>query len=179
MNKQKALKMISLSVIFFIFLTFLLYLLRRFVPDGLVFDQILYLSLIFLIFATFISTRSFQRVLPQSQLAVIVLIVTFFFYSFYSVMLVNIDRSRSFYVLSWVEKDKIYYENGKIQVSVESREADNSDGVEQRIIEQKDRGLIKISGDKVQLTLYGKNLLMVSNTFASIFTLKNWELNNY
>jgi hypothetical protein len=78
-----------------------------------------------------------------------------------------------------VEKDKIYYENGKIQVSVESREADNSDGVEQRIIEQKDRGLIKISGDKVQLTLYGKNLLMVSNTFASIFTLKNWELNNY
>jgi hypothetical protein len=179
MNKWKVLKMICLSVVFFIFLTFLLYLLRRFLSDGLVFDQILYLSLVFFIFATFIGTRSFQRVLPRSQLAVIVLIVTFFFYSFYSVMLVNIDRSRSFYVLSWVEKDKIYYESGKIQVIVESREADNRDGVEQRIIEQIDRGLIKISEDKMQLTLYGKSLLKVSNAFASIFRLKNWELNNY
>ena len=179
MNKRKVIKLVSLSIAFFVFLTFTLYLLRNYNPDALVFDQILYLSFFFLVIATFMGTRSFQSFVPRIQFLGIILVVSFFFYSFYSVMLVNIDRSRSFYVLSWVGKDKIHYVNGKIHVNVQSMEAINLEGVEQRINEQKDRGLIEISGDKIYLTWYGKGFLVISNLFADVFKLDNWEKNNH
>jgi len=91
--------------------------------------------------------------------------------------LVNVDRSRSFYVLSWVENGSFYSSDAGIQFRVESTEALDVTGVEQRVKEQLDRGLIEKSNGQFHLTPSGRFMLKISNLLAQVFQLENWYLN--
>lgn len=95
-------------------------------------------------------------------------------------IVLNIDRSRSFYVLSWAEKNLIEYRDGRLDLNmVKSNEKLSVTSIEQRIIEQQKRNLLEISESKVRLTTQGKILLSFSNLTAKILGLRNWEKNNF
>jgi len=91
--------------------------------------------------------------------------------------LINIDRSRSFYVLSWVDQGEVSIKNGQTVVKVESTEAADTAGVELRLKEQQQRGLIQEANGKYKVTNMGKLTLEIANLLARIFNLKNWEAN--
>ena len=91
--------------------------------------------------------------------------------------LLNVDRSRSFYVLSWVDQGEVSIENGQIVVNVESTEATDTSGVELRLKEQQQRGLIQEANGRYKVTNMGKFILKIANLLAKIFNLKNWEAN--
>jgi hypothetical protein len=91
--------------------------------------------------------------------------------------LLNVDRSRSFYVLSWVNQGKISEASGQIVLRVESEESSDIAGVKLRLIEQKQRGLIREIGGQYEVTGKGELALGIANTLAKIFNLKNWEFN--
>jgi hypothetical protein len=91
--------------------------------------------------------------------------------------LVNIDRSRSFYVLSWVEKGLVSKEKGALEFKIESTEALDRNGVELRLNEQIQRGLVVEKGGIFHLTQTGRLLMSLSNLLSEIFKLENWDLN--
>ena len=91
--------------------------------------------------------------------------------------LVNIDRSRSFFVLSWVDLGKISDKSGEITLSVISHESVDKAGVLQRLNEQQQRGLVSKKDNSFELTDYGKFMLQIANFLAKLFNLENWEAN--
>jgi hypothetical protein len=95
--------------------------------------------------------------------------------------ILNVDRSRTTYVLAWVDKGFVSSTlTGDIQViGVSSPENQNLEGSVQRIKENIDRGLIRIDGKKVSLTNMGKLLLTLIQITADIFRLEGWHKNNF
>jgi hypothetical protein len=91
--------------------------------------------------------------------------------------LLNIDRSRSFYVLSWVDESKVYFENGQIVLEVRSTESTDIAGVDLRLKEQEQRGLIREENGVYKVTNIGKLTLRIANLLAKLFNLSNWEAN--
>ena len=91
--------------------------------------------------------------------------------------LLNIDRSRSFYVLSWVDQGKVYVENGQIILEVSSTESTDIAGVGSRLKEQEQRGLIREANGVFKVTNTGKLMLLIANSLAKLFNLTNWEAN--
>jgi hypothetical protein len=91
--------------------------------------------------------------------------------------LLNVDRSRSFYVLSWIDSGKITYSAKGFKVTAKSPEADDEAGVIQRVLEQQSRGLVHES--EMKLTSKGKLTLEIANRLSWLFDLENWTLNRY
>ena len=91
--------------------------------------------------------------------------------------LVNIDRSRSFYVLSWVNLNKVQIKSGELVLSVNSSESVDKLGVLLRIQEQQQRGLVNEIEGTYRATRYGKVLLRIANFLAQLFNLQNWKTN--
>jgi predicted transcriptional regulator len=87
----------------------------------------------------------------------------------------NIDRSRSFYVLSWVGNGDIQISNGQLNLSkVISDEKLNISAIKERIGEQVDRSLIERRGTTYILTQKGKVMLSIANRLASFYHLEGW-----
>lgn len=91
--------------------------------------------------------------------------------------LLNVDRSRSFYVLSWVDQGKVSNENSQTILEVESTEQADIAGVELRLKEQQQRGLIQETNGIYMITSMGKLTLGIANVLAKMFNLTNWEVN--
>jgi hypothetical protein len=93
-----------------------------------------------------------------------------------SFSLLNTDRSRSFFVLSWVENSDIGLINQNLIVNNPvSLEFQNPDSVIQRIEEQRKNGLIQSSS--LKLTNGGKYFLASIEFMARVFSLKGWYEN--
>ena len=92
-------------------------------------------------------------------------------------VLLNIDRSRSFYVLSWVANGQISTASKENTFKIRSPESLNVAGVYQRIEENKARGFIVQNYDSYELTRTGEIFLFVTNFVADVYRLKNWDLN--
>ena len=94
-------------------------------------------------------------------------------------IILDVDRSRSFYVLSWVRYGEVQITENTINlVHVKSSEKLNVAAIEQRISEQIDRGLI----DKKQhlhLSIQGKLLVKFSDLLAKLYRLNGWSSNNH
>jgi hypothetical protein len=117
-----------------------------------------------------------EKLLPQFLAAAIVSTLIFMTSATFS--LVNIDRSRSFYVLSWVDRGLVSNVDGKFDLSrVMSDEKWNLKGIESRFFEQISRGLITSQGPRYRLTKMGFVYLKFAEISADIFKLKNWESN--
>lgn len=91
--------------------------------------------------------------------------------------LLNVDRSRSFYVLSWVDQGRVTVENGQIILEVKSKESADIAGVDLRLKEQAERGLIREGNGVYKVTNLGKLTLRIANLLAKLFNLTNWEAN--
>ncbi len=92
--------------------------------------------------------------------------------------LVNIDRSRSFYVLSWANQNKVFQSRtGVTLVNVQSPEKLNSLAIQVRIDEQIQKNLLKLQGDKIEPSMGGKMMVLIADSLANLFKLENWKLN--
>ena len=91
----------------------------------------------------------------------------------------NIDRSRSFYLLSWVQSDYLRLNNGILETSkLAPMEAKNSPAILFRINEQLDRGFITVEkSGSLSLTFSGRVLLGFSKLTATLFKLSGWTEN--
>jgi hypothetical protein len=95
-----------------------------------------------------------------------------------SVVLLNVDRSRSFYVLSWVEQYEFSsLENERDFSSVRSQEVLALNPINRRIAEQVNRGFISSERKTLELTSKGKFTLASAEFFAKYFRLSGWYLN--
>jgi len=91
--------------------------------------------------------------------------------------LVNVDRSRSFYILSWVDNGSISSSDGKLEFRIKSSEASDINGVALRLKEQIGRGLVQEANGRYQLTSTGHLYISIANLLADAYQLENWDAN--
>ena len=109
---------------------------------------------------------------------VIIGVLTFFLLA--QGTLLNIDRSRSLYVLSWVHFHEITYVDKQLALDdVISSEAEVSEAISQRIDEHIARGLIENGEKKISLTPRGELYFEVADMLADIYNLDGWKQNKY
>ncbi len=162
---------ISNFLILFIFRTFNVF-------NELLFEQILLVS--FLICVSLILWQRFKSKRLMLDTLVFILFSTTFSIFVVQSTIINVDRSRSFYVLSWTDKDLVSYNGETLDLSkVSSDEKLGLTGVETRINEQISRGLISRHQNELALTNQGRIYLFIANTLAKIYSLENWENNKY
>lgn len=90
----------------------------------------------------------------------------------------NVDRSRSFYVLSWVEKSAIEVtDNGQLILNVKSPEKFNLVSIKARLDEQSTRGLIEFRDQSYFLTWRGRLTLKIAEFLAAFYKLDGWFKN--
>ena len=107
------------------------------------------------------------------------LTVSLLFFSIAQAQILNIDRSRSFYVLSWVDKGIISLNNSKIVFRKEcSKEMMNPEAIKIRLLEQSTRGYVSQTGPNFHLTFLGNLQLLIAKKLATVFELNNWFENS-
>jgi hypothetical protein len=157
-------------------LTLVFFLIRIFWKTSLIFEQIILSGVLVVI--VYLSILLYMRYINIILILLVFLIASTATQAFTNVVL-NIDRSRSFYLLSWVRYEKIEFVNGKLDLeNVRSSEKLNSEAIGQRLAEQVSRGLVSNEG-KFELTFRGKMTVKFSDFISSKFSLKGWEINNH
>lgn len=130
--------------------------------------------------AIFLLLWKFGRRLPLSIEPKLIMIGVLTFFLLAQGTLLNIDRSRSLYVLSWVHFHEISYVNKKPTLDdVISPEAEVWEAISQRIDEHVSRGLIENKGKKISLTPRGEFYFEVADILADIYSLDGWKQNKY
>ena len=146
-------------------------------PSTLIYDQIFYIS-IFVLGACMILFRYFYTLNLDKVIASLCLAMVLM--SLNQTFLLNIDRSRSTFVLAWVDKNLVYSDN-KNQIyfkGVESLENLNQKASAQRVLENVQRGLIEPIDRSFRLTASGKFLLGICEFSADFFDLRGWKENS-
>lgn len=147
-------------------------------PSTLIFDQLLIISII-IILSYAVINRVVLRMNFEKLVAIVCLglFLTFLNQAF----VLNVDRSRTTYVLAWIDKGFVSTTlAGEIQVNgVSSPENQNVEGSVQRIKENIERGLVKVEGERVSLTTAGNLLLKIIQITADLFRLEGWHKNNH
>ncbi len=155
---------------------FILYLFRATnILGQLLFEQIIISALFIIVVITwfFLSRKSWG-----TNFVLEIFVSSLLFVNVASFGLVNIDRSRSFYVLSWIQESAVYRVDSNLDLNkVASKERLNLDAIQLRVDEQVSRGLVFLDGNKYQLTGLGKMYLSAANTAAKIYKLENWVKN--
>lgn len=101
------------------------------------------------------------------------------FWSFAQFTLLNIDRSRSFFLIAWVDQGKVAITNdGYSFAKVYSPEVLNHNGMVQRVDEQISRGILKKENDRLELTGKGRIVLETSKFLAREYKLTGWISNS-
>jgi hypothetical protein len=148
------------------------YILQLYFINTLIFEKITIASAILIVFLVVTNMINYER------LSIILII-----YIFLILFFVNIDRSKSFYVLYWIEKYEIVYNssNSTFLENIPELETRISEfDFSQRIQEHQIRGLVAQKGAQLKLTGAGQLILRVSEVFAKYFRLTGWvgnELN--
>lgn len=168
-------------ILFYLMISYILLAALRALVTGLLFEEIIiagFLSLLVCVLATF---ALFEHNRASIKKILVALFIGFQFYAFITPnMLLNIDRSRSFYVLGWIHKQEIQHINQGLELSqVGSPESANIKGVLDRVREQQSRGLVGISNNTYFLTTRGEIMFGMANILARIFNLNGWFENNH
>ncbi len=168
--------MIKLLSTVYLFIAYCLVLiLWRFLnPTDLIFDQILFISLAVLIF--YLVLKLFVRNLTTLRdrfSKCVILVSILLFYIFGTTMLMNIDRSRSVYVLKWVSSCSSTKITQDLACIIKSDQ--NKSEIFQRIEEQETRGLLIKSGQTYTLSLTGKAVLLLSEKLSIVFYLEGYK----
>lgn len=162
---------ISITIIGFCLLAFI----RIFDPNTFLFIQILILSILLLITLYSYTTKRKGKLgvtLRGRELISVVIMFTLLSFS-----LLNIDRSRSVYLLKWVsvsEKSELTSQefiNSRANSKLDVRD------LTQRVQEQKSIRTISIYEDQIKLTSLGKIIVWTSNFAGSFQNLKGYKSN--
>jgi hypothetical protein len=146
------------------------YLLQIYIINSLVFEKVTVSSLILAIFLIIIKKINYQR---------LTIILTI--YICLTQVFVNIDRSKSFHILYWIENNEIDYNLTNLTFldkvpDIKSRT--NEFDFIQRVQEHKIRGLVTQKGKQISLTSAGEIILKISDLCAKYFRLKGWVGNS-
>jgi hypothetical protein len=173
--RVKVMLAIMTGYVAFILLGFAI--LHHFNESSLIFDQINLLSIIYVLVLALIILR---RGVLRYELLVFAVISTLALGQTFTNVILNIDRSRSFFVLSWIRYHEIDYKVDKFDVTkVRSDEKESQGAINNRIEEQITRGLVIQSKEKIELTTMGKIIVSISDQLAKIFSLNGWWTNNH
>lgn len=163
----------------FLFFWFSTYVLRNFNSSEAVDSQINFMLLFttiasVVIYLFFIGLRFKVDVVYALTLGLVIA------YLSTSTMLINVDRSRSFYVLSWINEYKFpSVESQRSYDMVRSSENLAEIPINQRIEEQVRRGFVTSHQGILVLTFKGEAALIMAELLASNFRLKGWYKNKY
>jgi hypothetical protein len=148
---------------------------------GDLFSQIntsILLSFISVALLSFLYQKSRKNSFNLIQVMHILITIHLLLFIILQFSLVNIDRSRSFYVLSWADQGKIVnLESGFALKNVSSIERLNPEAINVRVAEQIEKNLLSLDGNLVRTTSSGKLAVWVAEKLSEIFKLQNWELN--
>ncbi len=141
-------------------------------------------SIFILSFALKYSTsRSANPISKIKQAAAISLVSSLLYFSIVQYTVLAIDRSRSFYVLSWIdqglfidERNNYVLTDKNLPTSIDL-DPNNLVPINQRISEQISRKLVTVQDSNLVLTTAGKIMLKISNYTAEIFNLNGWKSN--
>lgn len=142
------------------------YVLQVFFTNTLVFEKLTLSSAILIIFLIVLKKIDYKK------LSIILII-----YISLTQLFVNIDRSKSFYVLYWIAKYEIIYNpiNMTFLENVpELQNRINEFDLSQRINEHQIRGLVVNDANHIRLTSVGKAMLKISQLSAKYFRLNGW-----
>ena len=165
------LRFVAAAVLVFLDLIFII-LIRKYTNSSLLFEQI-WISTAISLAIVQISNKFKGLGLDLLYLVLIAVVIG----SLLSHTLLNIDRSRSFYVLSWIDKRNLDVLDGKVILKHKvSTEMNNTEALELRIREAESRGLAVIPATgHAKLTPLGKALVATSELIASVFELNMWR----
>ena len=142
------------------------YILQLYFINTLIFEKITIASAILIVFLVVTNMINYER------LSIILII-----YIFLILFFVNIDRSKSFYVLYWIEKYEIVYNSSNSTFLKNIPELENRISefdFSQRIQEHRIRGLVTYDDKQLRLTRAGKAILKISEMCARYFRLTGW-----
>ncbi len=169
---------VALALVNFLGFLILFILKRTGFLNNLLFELLIVSS--FVAGAIFLFLWKLGRRLPLSIEPKLIMIGVLTFFLLAQGTLLNIDRSRSLYVLSWVHFHEISYVNKKPSLDdVISPEAEVWEAISQRIDEHISRGLIENKGKKISLTPRGEFYYEVADILADIYSLDGWKQNKY
>ena len=175
---------VRFSVVFVLFIL-TAFLVRSFeILNELLFEQLTALSivcsaLVWVAEKAFISSKEStpeQPSLAGYRYIVICLLV----FTLAQSSLLNIDRSRSFYVLAWVDQAKVIKDNEKIVLlDIFSEEGIALKPIQDRVLEQEKRGLLTVNDEIYTLTQRGRFVLWFANHLGRIYNLTMWDKNRF
>lgn len=147
---------------------------RLFSKTSLLFDQLMILCVLNILCFMFIRKRF-----------TFLSLTTFSCYVLTSVLVIfqiagNVDRSRSLYVLAWVQEGKIVDNNDFKLFDVKSKEAADVEAIRQRVLEHKERKLVAIDTNGLyKLTVTGRIIVYLANKLSVMYSLQGWNNNKY
>jgi hypothetical protein len=148
-----------------------------------IFNNLLFEQIILGSFLVFIVISLWQKFIAKKSILTILIILLLSMSAEILVeqsTILNIDRSRSFYVLAWTHKNLISFENGVLDLTqVQSDEKLGVTGIETRINEQISRGLITKRGSELKLSNFGMVYYFCAEKIAFVYRLDNWATNNH
>lgn len=168
-----------------IFCFALLWILRRyFISGDLLFEQLTITAVlgptILWAIAHLLKSRTRTSKGTMTNFSWMTLLSILLFWSFAQFTLLNIDRSRSFFLIAWVDQGKVAMTNDSYSFAkVSSPEVLNLKGMTQRVDEQISRGILKKDNNRLELTIKGKIVLETSKFLAREYKLTGWIANNH
>lgn len=176
---------LAVIVLEVIFCFALVWVLRRFFISGdLLFEQLTFTSVLgptFLwVLFRFLKSRARTSKEAITSFSWMTLLSIILFWSVAQFTLLNIDRSRSFFLIAWVDQEKVEMTNeGYAFTKVSSPEKLNYKGMAQRVDEQISRGILKRSNNRLELTGKGRIVLETSKFLAREYKLTGWISNSH
>ena len=108
----------------------------------------------------------------------LIFLVSLMFFISHQMVLLNIDRSRSYYVIGWVHAGNVGVKNDLYTYDdVVSFEKKNIEASNMRIREQIDRGVMVKMEDTLKLTFTGAAMYKTAEILSRVFGLENWKAN--
>lgn len=148
----------------------LLSLIRFLFPQNFLFKQILWVTLI--VYLLLLLPKVTEKLKIERQRVVLALIV----FSVLSTLLLNIDRSRSVFVLKWAsEVSKSGLATPESIVSYKGFEPSYIEPIRQRLDEQRQLGTISRDMSGYHLTLFGKFILTISYAISMLSSLDGFR----
>lgn len=127
-----------------------------------------------LFFAINFKLSKFKSI-PYYESIVSVLVSSLFFYSISMSTVLNIDRSKSFYVINLLHNSQPISESD-LKTKISQKFGDKEyNSYQSRILEQAKRGIVTKENNKYVLSFIGNLIWQISNFLAKIFNLSGWN----
>lgn len=120
----------------------------------------------------------FSKKVNYENILLLFLVSLTFFIS-HQMVLLNVDRSRSLFVIGWIHEGHVKIEENRFNYDkVISLEKQNISAADLRVSEQIDRGYVIQNNQELQLTMSGKFMYQIAELLSGIYNLNNWKMNN-